>query len=268
MTGQWTRRLPILQRAAPATLAAEILQDLISKLEASFSTKDTDTHRYNYYQNNNLSIASPDIFASAPSTPDISSAALSMPPPMIATRPRTTAPQPPAAPTPLEIIDFCAGAGGPTPYIEREVNTRRLASNKPPINFLLTDLHPHISAWMPLASRSPTLNFVPQTVDASAPSRAVISQRGEKRVVRTFYLSFHHFDDAAARAILKSTLETSDAFAIIELMDRRLFSLLLLALEPILIYLVALAWFGGDWVYLFFTSVSYTHLTLPTKRIV
>jgi len=162
------------------------------------------------------------------------------------------------------VVDFCAGAGGPSPYIEHQINMRRLAVKKAPINFLLTDLHPHIDAWIPLAERSDTLNFIPQPVDAASPPPSVISSgssgsdvttTSSARILRTFYLSFHHFDDKAAQAILKSTLETSDAFAIIELMDRRLFSLLLLLLEPLLIYLVAPWWFVGDVRYLFFTFV-------------
>jgi len=161
---------------------------------------------------------------------------------------------------PLEVVDFCAGAGGPSPYIEHDINMRRLAVKKAPINFLLTDLHPNIDAWMPLAEKSDTLNFIPQPVDAANPPSSVISSSSSgmtgtssARILRTFYLSFHHFDDENARRILKSTLETSDAFAIIELMDRRLFSLLLLMLEPILILLVAPLWFFGDVRYFFFT---------------
>lgn len=141
---------------------------------------------------------------------------------------------------------------------------RRLAVKKAPINFLLTDLHPNIDAWMPLAEKSNALNFIPQPVDAAWPPTSVMSRgrsssgiaaTSSARILRTFYLSFHHFDDNAAKAILKSTLETSDAFAIVELQDRRLFSLLLLMLEPLLVYLVAPLWFLGDVRYLFFTFI-------------
>lgn len=60
-------------------------------------------------------------------------------------------------------VDFCAGAGGPTPCIERELN-QKLAKTKPPpertgpaatpvvnggpnepVQFVMTDLHPHIA---------------------------------------------------------------------------------------------------------------------------
>lgn len=228
--------MPILQRTAPTTLATDLLRDLIGKLEASSTSSSTD-------------------FSKASAT---------------SSSPSSTAP--------ITIVDFCSGAGGPTPYIEHELNMRRLAVKKAPINFLLTDLHPNIDAWMPLAERSETLNFIPQSVDAGRPPAAVISAgsgRGSARgvvdgydatggvsgkssgklIVRTFYLSFHHFDDEQARRILKSTLETSDGFAIVELMDRRLFSLLMLMLEPLLVFLVAPMWFFTDPVYLFFTFV-------------
>jgi hypothetical protein len=49
-----------------------------------------------------------------------------------------------------------------------------------------------------------------------------------RRVFRLFNCSFHHFDDEIAQRILKSTMDTSDGFAIIELQDSRLLMLLMM----------------------------------------
>ena len=77
----------------------------------------------------------------------------------------------------------------------------------------------------------------------------------QRKVFRLFCLSFHHFDDAMARKVLKSTLDTSDAFAIVELQERRLGSLLLMLLEFGLLFFVTVFWFWGDWLHLVATYV-------------
>src|SRR5580700_5116611 len=72
--------------------------------------------------------------------------------------------------TDYTFVDFCAGAGGPTPYIEQDLNAKltltepksptitngdalrssqtisQPAANKA-VKFFLTDLHPHIPDW-------------------------------------------------------------------------------------------------------------------------
>lgn len=133
-------------------------------------------------------------------------------------------------------IDFCAGGGGPTPSIERHINRdiKQQASSgsrpKDPVQFVLTDLHPHIENWTEAASRSPNVHFSPDSVDASdAPADLLTNhlntttlQVDKKKQFRLFNLAFHHFDDALARRILANTLRTSDGFAIFELQDRSL----------------------------------------------
>lgn len=141
-------------------------------------------------------------------------------------------------------IDFCAGAGGPTPYIEKHLNQTisngastttpaaaapstgtsyaavAAAAPKQPVRFVLTDLHPHVADWRRAAAASPNLSFVPEPVDAAdAPAdllerykKAETGAEGAKKVFRLFNLAFHHFDDPLAKAILKNTVETSDGF--------------------------------------------------------
>ncbi|KAL2162252.1 hypothetical protein VTH06DRAFT_7165 [Thermothelomyces fergusii] len=120
-------------------------------------------------------------------------------------------------------IDFCAGGGGPTPSIERHLNgplafgrgrggrgggqEQRDGEKKPPLQFVLTDLHPHVDLWAQAAARSPNLSYV--------------ADPGTNKVFRLFNLAFHHFDDALARKILRDTVDGGgDGFGIFELQDR------------------------------------------------
>ncbi|KFY26961.1 hypothetical protein V493_03771 [Pseudogymnoascus sp. VKM F-4281 (FW-2241)] len=126
-------------------------------------------------------------------------------------------------------VDFCAGAGGPTPCIERELNQKlaktesssgrtgsdstNIVNGDPneSVKFVMTDLHPHIAEWKEACSKSRNLTFVPEPVDATNAPADLILDDGTK-VFRMFNLAFHHFDDNLGRNILKDTLETSDGF--------------------------------------------------------
>ncbi|KAK3984485.1 hypothetical protein QBC44DRAFT_252818 [Cladorrhinum sp. PSN332] len=137
-------------------------------------------------------------------------------------------------PSDYVFIDFCAGAGGPTPQIEKHINSSlsshhsrktpqvtyaEAASAPAPVKFILTDLHPHVDLWSTFASASPNLAYIPESVDASNAPSSLTHQKG-KKVFRLFNLAFHHFDDTLARKILKNTVDTSDGFGIFELQDR------------------------------------------------
>jgi len=154
------------------------------------------------------------------------------------------------------------------PLIEKLVNHGRKTSGKNPISFRLSDIHPNLDAWMDHAALSDHLSFVPQPVDASNPPFSVISSStsGDKeaafdagyvsngsKICRLFCLAFHHFDDETAKRVIKSTLETSDAFAIIELQDRRIGSLALMLLEYWLLLLITVFWFWHDEAHLLLT---------------
>lgn len=171
-------------------------------------------------------------------------------------------------------IDFCAGGGGPTPSIEKHLNksiaasSSSSASSSAPsyaavatapasVQFILTDLHPHVDLWSQAAAASPNLTYVTESVDAArAPTDLIAShKRSGKKVFRLFNLAFHHFDDDLARKILKNTVETSDGFGIFELQDRSwagfvaccLFGLGTLAMAPYY------AWLWGSPLALVFT---------------
>jgi hypothetical protein len=169
----------------------------------------------------------------------------------------------------LSLVDFCSGGGGPTPTIETLVNSQRTAKGEDPIPFVLTDIHPHLDSWIRACSQSDNLSFIPQPVDATDPPVAVISQsspaassaeggsafHSDTRVFRLYCLAFHHFSDALARNVLRSTMESSDGFAIVELQDRYLFSLILMLLDFWLVFVVSVLWFWWDPVMLLCTYV-------------
>ncbi|KAF2432000.1 hypothetical protein EJ08DRAFT_586122 [Tothia fuscella] len=170
----------------------------------------------------------------------------------------------------ISIVDFCSGAGGPIPTIERLVNEKRAEKGQKPIPFLLTDIRPHLEAWMAACAESDNLSFIPQSVDATNPPIAVTSiqssttnangnQNGrfssDTRIFRLYCLSFHHFTDDLARKVLRSTVDTADGFAIIELQDRHLSSLLLICGFFPLQFLTTLSWFWRDPLHLFLTYI-------------
>lgn len=192
-------------------------------------------------------------------------------------------------------MDFCAGAGGPTPAIEAEVNglLRRMKS-KPTklggglanggthheeketgVDFVLTDIHPHLTAWRCASARSPRLRYVAKSVDAADAPRDLLdwvvegeattgaggggagggSGSRRKKIFRLFNLAFHHFDDELAREILRNTLETSEGFAIFELQGRDVGNLVTVLLIAPLLWLGSWYWFWGQWGHLFWTYV-------------
>jgi hypothetical protein len=88
--------------------------------------------------------------------------------------------------------------------------------------FVLTDLHPHASAWEAASKKSDHLKYIPEGVDAAnAPKDLLRKVEGgvdgkgleKKKVMRLFSLAFHHFDDPLAERILKNTIEIGDSFA-------------------------------------------------------
>ena len=126
-------------------------------------------------------------------------------------------------------VDFCAGAGGPTPCIERELNQKLVKTKSSPeptgrdsihivnvepyefVKFVMTDLHPNIAEWKEACSKSKNLKFIQKPVDATnAPANLILDDG--KKIFRLFNLAFHHFDDSLGREILKNTLKTSEGF--------------------------------------------------------
>ena len=125
-------------------------------------------------------------------------------------------------------VDFCAGAGGPTPVLEqilnREIAVRTIedGEDKEPaqVQFLLTDLYPHIHAWQAAARRSDNLGFIKEPVNALAAPRKLLMEKAKgKKIFRMFNLCFHHFDDPAAKQILRDAIEHADGFGLVTEMN-------------------------------------------------
>ncbi len=117
------------------------------------------------------------------------------------------------------VVDFCAGAGGPTPTIEKLLNeqlastTGEGAESNNAVDFILTDLHPHLDAWQEAVKKSDNLGFIAKSVDAAnAPADLIRERARGRKAIRLFNLAFHHFDDELAIQILKNTLETANGF--------------------------------------------------------
>ena len=177
-------------------------------------------------------------------------------------------------------VDFAAGAGGPTPFFEADLNTRlgdrhagpvdasgysndarssdQVAKKHRPIDFVLTDIAPHVPAWTTAAERSRHLHYIPRPIDAAnAPPNLlddlVLPDDSKRKVFRLFSLAFHHFPDPLAAAILANSLETSSGFAIFELQTRTVSSFILITLMGPLLLLVTPICFWTDPIHLIFT---------------
>lgn len=114
-------------------------------------------------------------------------------------------------------LDLASGAGGPTPYIEKQLNAQLAQEGKKEVSFVLSDISPHIQAWQAASKKSENLHYIPSSVDAAAaPSKEKLLENvpdtDGKGVMRLFSLAFHHFDDPLAKRILKNTVGTSDGF--------------------------------------------------------
>jgi hypothetical protein len=111
-----------------------------------------------------------------------------------------------------EILDLCAGAGGPATILAEELE--RAGANDTRI--VLTDLFPRVEDWEHARAAYPAvIDFVAEPVDATAIPPAL----GDGRV-RTVINAFHHFPPALAEAILRDAVASSDGIFVSEAFDR------------------------------------------------
>ncbi len=110
----------------------------------------------------------------------------------------------------VRIVDLCSGAGGPSLAVAGEFEAA--GSTAPPV--VLTDKYPNRAAFDRTASLSGgAISFVEQPVDAT-------DVPAELHGFRTLYASFHHFDPAAARAILRDVVARREGIGIFEYTER------------------------------------------------
>jgi len=75
----------------------------------------------------------------------------------------------------LEVFEFCAGSGGPTPVFERLINQHRRSCALNPIQFNISDKYPNPSAWKRHTDSSDWLTSIEEPVDAMDPPDMAMS---------------------------------------------------------------------------------------------
>lgn len=111
-----------------------------------------------------------------------------------------------------EVLDLCAGAGGPALILSREAE--RLGLDPP--QFLMTDLYPRVSMWTHVKRQYPaSIDFIEDPVDATC-----ITPRLSKGRARTIINAFHHFRPELARAILRDAVQSNVPIFISECFER------------------------------------------------
>jgi hypothetical protein len=123
-----------------------------------------------------------------------------------------------------EVLDLCAGAGGPAAILAAE-----LAKSGRAPRILLTDLQPHPEAWAALRDAHPgVIDFIAEPVNAThipawiGPGRA-----------RVIINSFHHFPPALAASILRGACRGAPGVFIAEGFERNPLGLLPFALTGV-----------------------------------
>ncbi|KAG8404921.1 hypothetical protein J3459_022375 [Metarhizium acridum] len=158
----------------------------------------------------------------------------------------------PSKPSAYTFVDACAGAGGPTPMLESNLNALLPATGGKPVRFLLADLYPDWAAWKKITSASENISYMDKPVDATTTTRYVDDNTLECRL---FNLCFHHFDDDQAAKVLQSSVEGSDAFVILEMTQRSMPALMntsIVILSPII---TTLLWFWWSPLHILFTYI-------------
>jgi hypothetical protein len=112
-----------------------------------------------------------------------------------------------------EVLDLCAGAGGPAAILVQELVH---AGCKPP-RFLLTDLQPQVGAWERIRRAHVGLvDYVSEPVDASAIPQALCSPARPRVIIN----ALHHFRPALARSILQGAARGSSGVFVAEGFER------------------------------------------------
>jgi hypothetical protein len=122
------------------------------------------------------------------------------------------------APGARQLVDLCAGSGGPTPSLTRMVNEQAAAAHRPlRVRATLTDLFPHADVWQRQsdAAGADMVTFHAEPVDATAVPATLPG-------VRTLMGCFHHFTPALCKQIFASAAETEscEALVVLELSQR------------------------------------------------
>ncbi|KAJ5558247.1 hypothetical protein N7535_008461 [Penicillium sp. DV-2018c] len=150
------------------------------------------------------------------------------------------------------VLDVCAGAGGPTPVLETELNKQLEAEGREPVQFVLTDLYPHIEEWERVSKKQQNVSYIETPIDARAVPRVAA---GSGKECRIFNICFHHFGDEDAAGILKSAIQSADSFIIFEITARDLWTCLCSPLVFFWTFFVTIVWYCNSPIHLLFTFI-------------
>ncbi len=111
-----------------------------------------------------------------------------------------------------EVLELCSGAGGPASILAEELSR---AGVSPP-RFILTDLHPHASAWARQKALLPAaIDFIAEPVDATRIPGEL--GRGRARVIIN---ALHHFRPRLAADIVRGACADGPGVFIVEGFER------------------------------------------------
>jgi hypothetical protein len=107
------------------------------------------------------------------------------------------------------IADPCAGGGGRIPILEPAFNCKLRERESSPMRFVMSDLWPSLERWTSIARNSPNMAYIAEPRDAT--KVGTLAEPGTKEC-RLYNLCFQHFDDDISPLVLRSAVESSDAF--------------------------------------------------------
>jgi hypothetical protein len=111
-----------------------------------------------------------------------------------------------------EVLDLCAGAGGPAMILSREAEHLGLT----PPRFLMTDLFPRISLWARAKEQRPaSIDFIADSVDATRIPASMSDGRA-----RIIVNAFHHFQPDLAGSILHDAVGSRAPIFVSECFER------------------------------------------------
>jgi hypothetical protein len=111
-----------------------------------------------------------------------------------------------------QIVDLCAGAGGPVAHIAR-ILVNQLGV---PVSILLTDLYPNVTAFKALETESGG------RISARYESTNAIDVPEDLRGLRTMFTALHHFRPDEVRLVLADAVRKRAPIAVFEPLERSL----------------------------------------------
>ena len=111
-----------------------------------------------------------------------------------------------------EVLDLCAGAGGPAVILSQEAERLGLSSPR----FLITDLFPRVPIWTQAKEqRLNNIDFIAEPVDATRIPPSL--SEGRARIIVN---ALHHFQPELAGAILRDAVDNQAPIFISESFER------------------------------------------------